>query len=133
MTEMQSDKREGEAPAEPTTQARQEPRPRPAPVRIRLYGMFTVTRRGYLMQTTVSLVLLGVLLVLWLRRPPLPPMAPKEMTPGLAWLVWLLNALPWLVLVMTALLVLEAVWVLRRFAREEARQKAPLSEKPPTS
>jgi hypothetical protein len=130
MAETQSEKREGEAPGEPAPQGRQGPRPPAAPVRIRMYGMFTVTRRSYLMQVAVSLGLLGFLLVLWLRRPPLPATAARDMTPGLARLIWLLGALPWLVLVLAVLIVLEAVWVLRRFAREEARQKATLSEKP---
>jgi hypothetical protein len=95
-----------------------------------MYGLFTVTRRSYLVQMTVSLALLGVLLVLWLRRPALPPTVGKDVPPGLSRLIWLLGAIPWLVLGLAVLIVLEAVWVLRRFAREEARQKAPLSEKP---
>jgi hypothetical protein len=104
----------------------------PAPVRIRLYGRFSVTRRVYLAQLTVSAVLLGFLLVLWSRRPrPEPGLGP---VPGmLGRLLGLLNAIPWIVAGLVLLLTLEAVWVLRRFAREEARQRAALSEKPPTS
>jgi hypothetical protein len=98
-----------------------------------LYGLFNVTRRAYLVQVTVSAVLLGFLLIVWLKRPALPPTSGRDVPAGLARLLLLLNAIPWIVLGLAILITLEATWVLRRFAREEAHQRARLSEKPPTS
>jgi hypothetical protein len=93
------------------------------PVRIRLYGLKSVTRRGYLVQLIISIGLLLALLVIGFVMPPLPAEEVND-RPSLVMVTTLLNHLPWIALVLAILLGLEAVLVLRRFAREEARQRA---------
>jgi uncharacterized membrane protein len=96
----------------------------PAPVRIRLYGLISVTKRGYLTQLVLASMLLVVLLVVRSSLPPLPiGYRPQDLGAGGAVALWLLSNLHWVVLGLLLLFMLEAFFVLRSFAREEARQK----------
>jgi hypothetical protein len=93
------------------------------PVRVKLYGLFAVTRRGYLTQLTIAGFLLVGLLVLRTYLPP-PPAEQKGHLPAVShWIWWLLNNLPWVVLAFTILYGIEAAVVLRRFAQKEALQR----------
>jgi hypothetical protein len=106
------------------------------PIRIKLYGLVSVTKRGYLTQLALVVVLLVLLLILWFSVPPAVDL--KETPPELAnsWKYQvgvrvrpLLLYLPWVVLLFALLFALEAFFVLRRFAREEeARRRARHSE-----
>jgi hypothetical protein len=94
------------------------------PVRIRLYGLFSVTRRSYLIQLGIAVVLLCLLASVQFLVPKLPPPpAGKEEPAQLARIVWLLNNTFWIALGLGLLFALEAFVVLRRFAREEALQR----------
>jgi hypothetical protein len=96
------------------------------PTRVKLYGLFPVTRRRYLIQAAAVVVLAAVLLAAWLvawyptsqkpemQRPP----------PQLALTVGFLNSLPWVLLALTAAQAVEAVVVLRAFARKDAAERA---------
>lgn len=93
------------------------------PVKVKLYGLFAVSRRGYLTQVAVTVFLLVGLLIVWSYLP--PPPAPQK-AGAASHVIWpLLDALPWVVLALTVWLVLEAVFVLRRFAQKEASLREP--------
>jgi hypothetical protein len=99
------------------------------PIRIKLYGLATVTKRGYLVQLAVVVVLLVVLLGIWAKLPS-PNSDLRNLPPEYVRLVTLLSYLPWVVLAIAVLVGLEAFFVLRRFAREEAQRRAGTAQQP---
>jgi hypothetical protein len=95
------------------------------PVRIRLYGLFPTTRRSYVLQLVLAAVLCAGLLIFRLVMPPFPvpeELARKEPSHVLIMGFW--SNMPWIVLGLASLQAVEALFVLRRFAREEALQQA---------
>jgi uncharacterized membrane protein YcjF (UPF0283 family) len=96
------------------------------PVRVALYGLFRVTRRTYLaMQVATALglvVLLTIAILLQGDRKQLDafPDPPWQV----AFLGWASRNLVWVTLGLAALVVLETVIVLRRFASKEAERRA---------
>jgi len=98
------------------------------PVRIRLYGLLSVTRRGYLTQLGLGAFLLFCLLVLWYYLPTLLPAPrgdkPEQVLPSVELVRKFRDALPWVVLGIAALFGIEAYVVLRRFAQKERLQQA---------
>ncbi|MCI0455808.1 MAG: hypothetical protein L0Z62_02350 [Gemmataceae bacterium] len=92
------------------------------PVRVKVYGLWSVTRRGYLTLLVLGLLLLLGLLAFWLLVP-LPAVAAAAPAGG-GVLVWVLANLPWLILAAVLLEGMEAVYILRRFRREEALRRA---------
>jgi len=103
------------------------------PVRIKLYGLVSMTRRGYLIQLTIGLALLAALAGLATYMPPLPNLAEegKPQTLYVTVSLWVLRHLPWIVLTVAVLFALEAVIVLRRFARAESRERERLAKASP--
>jgi hypothetical protein len=90
------------------------------PVRIKLYGLFSMTRRGYLIQLAAAGVLLAVLASFQFVLPPMPaPPEGKEYQPGIGLVVALVNHSLWIALLLACLFGIEAFVVLRRFARLE--------------
>jgi hypothetical protein len=95
------------------------------PVRVRLYGLFPVTRRSYLMQVAAVVVMLGLLVAVRLSlAPDLPLLLEKKDLPwhfqvGLA----LLLNMHWIALGLAVWLGVEVYLVLRLFARKEAEGK----------
>jgi hypothetical protein len=106
------------------------------PVRVKLYGLITLTRRGYFILLGLSVVCLLILLVLslWmrLREGPWQPNAGRmedgQLSPMVMVVRVFLSFLPWIVLGAAILQGIEAILVLRRFAREEALARARLPE-----
>jgi hypothetical protein len=105
------------------------------PVRIKLYGLISVTRWGYRILLGLSAVLLLVLLglSLWVRTrigPDEPAVADGPDRPSALLLAarTFLGLLPWVVAVAALLVGIEAIVVLRRFAREEVLQRARLPQ-----
>jgi hypothetical protein len=120
----------------------------PEPIKIRMYGFFTITKRGYMTLLAFSLALIAGLLAVWLFLKPnldrvasaqalggrpsgldaegksLPPAAPVAPSPEYDIAFLLLNNIPWILLGLTALFGLEAYVMLRRFARAEAERAA---------
>jgi hypothetical protein len=93
------------------------------PAKVRLYGLMTVTRRGYLTQVGFAAVLLVALLGVWAMMPPLPPeLRDAPMSSAGRIVIGLLGNVPWLVLALAVLLVIEVIVVLGRFRRLEAER-----------
>jgi hypothetical protein len=98
------------------------------PARIKLYGLITVTKRGYFARVAIGAVGLLVLLILWAVTVGQPTPAEKEgRLPNLPWYVsvplyvWR-NWAPWIIAGGYLFGLLEALYVLRRFRRAEAEQ-----------
>lgn len=91
------------------------------PARVKLYGLVSVTRRAYRIQLAAAAVLLLGLLTLWLCLPVLRPAVGRDTTPA-ARAAWaLLDYLPWVVLTLAGLFIIEAIIVFRRFAQVESK------------
>jgi hypothetical protein len=93
------------------------------PVRIKLYGLFSITRRGYYVLLTTCGTLLGASVIWWAlaRQKDLSQDGvPARLT---AW-TWAWDNFPLLVLIGVLVALLEVVMVLRKFSREEAAQRA---------
>ncbi len=103
-------------------------KPPPPPVRVKLYGLFSLTRRGYYVFLAVCGAVLAGVMVWWLIAPWVlgrPPDAGPDATPArLAPAVWVWDHLPWIVFGGALLGAVEVWLVLRKFAREEAAQRA---------
>jgi hypothetical protein len=95
------------------------------PIRIKLYGLISLTKRGYLLWAAVGGVGLVALLVVWAVTvgPPMPGEKAGQfaVTPWYVWRTWA----PWLIGAGALLGGIEAYFVLKRFRRAEAeRQQA---------
>jgi hypothetical protein len=105
------------------------------PVRVRIYGLFTFTRTGYLREAVVEGLLVVVVVVVWIlgwpeSRKMLILQEPKpEATNNL---ITLMDAVPWILIVAVLAKGVEIVVVLRAFARK-ASQAAPPPPPPPVS
>jgi hypothetical protein len=101
------------------------------PVRIKLYGLFPTTKRRYITQVIIAGVLMALLLGMWLFywqgvRQDLSEVS----SPLLDRVIVFCNSLPYIVLVIAVLQVIEAYFALRAFARAEAA--APAANAPPS-
>lgn len=92
------------------------------PIKVKVYGLLPLSKKSYLTVQVVGLVvLLALAFVLFfcVRRPVI------DFEPS--WMVrqaiWLLEVLPWLVLGGLAYEGIETWFVLKKFAREEAKQR----------
>jgi hypothetical protein len=101
------------------------------PIRIKLYGFLWLTKQGYLLLMVVGGILLVGLMIAWLLIP-FPAKLPEQAPPSTALWFWLWKLLPWIALAGAVLEGIESYLVLRRFAKEEAIQRA-ASEPPPKS
>jgi len=102
------------------------------PVRVKVYGLIPLTRRTYLVLQCVGLavVVAAFAVGVCLARPAPPPGG--ELPPFAAALVLLLDILPWLALLFLLAGLLETWFVLRKFARKEAEQRAASPDQPGT-
>lgn len=101
------------------------------PVRVKLYGLVPMTRRRYLAQLVVALVLAGVLLLgWWLYWPRVRAKLMPADSPMLERLVVFWNVAPAVVLSILVLQGIEAWFVLRLFARKEAAARAEVPPPP---
>jgi hypothetical protein len=98
------------------------------PTRIKLYGLISVTRRGYITQLVLAGIMLAALIGMWLylREKINPAVAPE-----VARIREVFDYIPWVALGIAVLYAIEATIVLRRFAREEARRRAQPPQMPP--
>jgi hypothetical protein len=97
-------------------------------IRIKYYGLISVSKRGYLLSSAVTLAILGIGLVLGYAAGILPPLSTlwgvpwpwAQLTP---W-PWVYQYLYWFILVGLIAEVVITVRMLRRFAVLEAEQQA---------
>jgi len=95
------------------------------PIKVKVYGLLPMSKSGYLTVQAVGLVVLLALvfvLFFYVRRPVIPRADQVSLTVRLS--IWLVDVLPWLVLGVVPLEGLETWLVLKKFAREEAKQRA---------
>ena len=98
------------------------------PIRIKLYGLISVTRRGYITQLVLAGIMLAALIGMWLYlREKINP----AVSPEVARIREVFDYIPWVALGIAVLYAIEATIVLRRFAREEARRRAQPPQTPP--
>jgi len=94
------------------------------PVRVRLYGMVTLTKRRYLVQLAVAVVLAAGLLALWyFRWPTVRRSLVAAQTALMDQAVKFWDAAPWVIGVLAVLQAVEAFFVLRAFRRKEAEAR----------
>jgi hypothetical protein len=99
------------------------------PVRVKMYGLFSLTKRRYLGQAVSGAIGAAIVFGGWffawppmlkgLTRPELPPSAFREM------IVVVLNNVPWILLAALVYKAIEVYIVLRIFGRKEAAAKTP--------
>ena len=95
------------------------------PVRVKLYGLIPITRRRYLTQFVVALVLSAALLLAWwLYWPTVRGSLEASRSDVLDGVVRFWNLAPYFILGIVVLQLIEAWVVLRRFRRKEAEQSA---------
>jgi len=125
------------------------------PVQIKLYGLFKHTRKSYLKQQAICVLLALSLLPVWLLAPRLDALgykggaatnrhadflpkyeieAERSPTAGLSSevvrLIGLLNLIPWIVLGLLAAIAVETCVVWRLFANKEAALPAAVATEP---
>jgi hypothetical protein len=101
------------------------------PVRVKVYGLVSMTRRGYLTQLAFEVLLvILVLLFRWLVWARVRPNPAKFRDQRLLYVIAIWDNVQWIVAVFAALLVFEAWLVLRRFAQKEADRASQPPAKP---
>jgi hypothetical protein len=107
------------------------------PARVKLYGLFSLTKRRYVAQQACAVFLVLILFAVWCFARPIldKPVArrghvelmnpsaadrPVGQYPELALLTGVLNAVPWVAAAMLLAIVVESLVVLRLFARKES-------------
>jgi hypothetical protein len=90
------------------------------PVRVKLYGFYAMTKRGYVAQVIVAAVLIAFLFVAWVFfHQSLRDRLLTLSVPVLDTIVKVWDAVPWVVLTLAVLQVIEAYFVFRAFARKQ--------------
>lgn len=101
------------------------------PVRIKLYGLIRVTKRGYVFQLGLTALLLAVLFVTWyLLLVNVQPNRDPKLPPAVAFVLAVLDLLPYVIPILAGLFATEAAVVLRRFAHAEAARRELLAPAP---
>ena len=97
------------------------------PVRVKVYGLFALTKRRYLTQAVAGVVFACVILVgWWFGWPPLRDRLTRhELPAAMGLIVAVLNNAPWIVLAAVAFKLIEVFFVLRAFARKESGLTSP--------
>jgi hypothetical protein len=106
------------------------------PVRVKIYGLFSFTRRGYLREAIVEGLLLVAVVSVWVLgwedcRKTLLLLEPQ--TPWTTRTIALFDVLPWILLGAVLAKALEMTLVLRAFARKEQAARLAASAPPPLS
>jgi hypothetical protein len=98
------------------------------PVRVKVYGLFWQSRRRYVIQAILELgYAVGLLILWWLKLRPMCQSMMKadvELPPYMWVFIAVLNELPWILLIATAIKAFEMWIILRRFTEKEAEQLA---------
>jgi len=96
------------------------------PVRIKVYGLFSLTKRRYLTQAVAGVVVAALLLIgWWFGWPPLRDrLTQHELPAAMAVVVAVLNNVPWILLAAVAFKAIEVFFVVRAFVRKEGERGA---------
>ena len=99
--------------------------PPPKPVRVKVYGLFPLTRRRYLWQAAFGVAGLVVLLTIWLVVWPemQARLAHLKLNPWMNVICAIVAQTPWIVLGVAVFKGVEAIVVLRQFAAKEREQR----------
>ena len=88
------------------------------PVRVKLYGLIPMTRRRYLVQFVVALVLsVGLLVGWWLYWPTVRASLEASRSDMLDRVIWFWDLAPWVIGGIVVVQMIEAWVVLRQFRR----------------
>ena len=98
-------------------------------VRVKVYGLFSLTKRTYLVMQGVGLGLVVFLFTLGLCLPHPKPAPGQPLPPVAVVVVRLLDGLPWLALLFLLAGAAETWIVLKKFARKEVEQLAALASR----
>jgi hypothetical protein len=106
------------------------------PVRVKLYGLFSVTKARYLTQQAFAVAVTLLMLVAWVAIPRLPPATLRDPSVDIARdpaiqeqfrqiekIHRVVESIPLIVAALLGAIVLESAIVLRLFARKEAVEK----------
>lgn len=106
------------------------------PVRVKVYGLFSITKQKYIAQLFLTFMIAATILVahsqvysLFAAMVRGPRLSPKDVPNSADQLLWWLDRIPYLVMVILVLVCVEAFLVFRAFARKEAEQAALEKEK----
>ena len=96
------------------------------PARVKVYGLFSLTKRRYLGQAAAGVIFVAILFVVWwFGWPPLRDRLMRAEVPASAFrdfLVAVLNNVPWILLGVLVYKAAEVFFVLRAFARRDPRK-----------
>ena len=92
-------------------------------VRVKVYGLFSLTKRAYLVVQYFGLAVVVVAFTLGVGLPRPRLRRGENPPPFVAMVVGLLDWLPWLALLFLLVGAVETWIVLRKFARKEAEQR----------
>jgi hypothetical protein len=106
------------------------------PVRVKLYGLWSRTRRGYLTQSVVEALGVVAFLSLWFLG--WDAIKPKQeryerIPPAVKVAVAVVDQTPWIVLAAIAVKAVELWVVLKRFTAKEEEQRRKQAASPPVS
>ncbi len=99
------------------------------PVRVRVYGLFPLTKRRYLIQAVSGVVASGIFLAAWWFAAPIvrehlsTPNMPPPVAATAAWYSAVLEWIPWVVLAALVYKGIEVFFVLRAFARDTSPER----------
>ncbi|MBI1914534.1 MAG: hypothetical protein HYS12_07320 [Planctomycetes bacterium] len=93
-------------------------------VRVKVYGLFALTKRTYLVVQCLGLGLVVVVFALGLCLPRPKPARGEPLPPLAVAVVRLLDGLPWLALLFLLAGAAETWIVLKKFARKEAEHRS---------
>jgi hypothetical protein len=106
------------------------------PIRVKVYGLFSQTRRRYILQSIFGLGYGVALLILWWKlwpglRETLTRRPDVQLPTHMIVTVAVLNEVPWILLIVAVIKAFEMWIVLRRFAQKEAEQLAKTTQTSP--
>jgi hypothetical protein len=95
------------------------------PVRVKVYGIFSVTKSKYIAQVAMTVIIAVALFFAWQS---FPRVTGPNTPPEIAQIMWWVDRALYLIGAILCLVAIEAYFVFRAFARKEAEQQAELAK-----